>query len=95
MFSLGTEMMYLRRERTVTLIGYLRDEADGWTNGTPDDILENLQVESTAHVDVGQRDQNCHRVAEHLTERKTWTIFTFSIVASNNFTKNIMEISVS
>jgi hypothetical protein len=77
------------------LIGYLRDEADGWTNGTPDDILENLQVQSTAHVDVGQRDQNCHRVAEHLTERNAWLIFTCSIFASNDFTKSIMEISVS
>jgi hypothetical protein len=35
-------MLNFRRERTVTLIGYLRNEADGWTNGTPDDILENL-----------------------------------------------------
>jgi hypothetical protein len=35
-------MLNFSRERTVTLIGYLRDEADGWTNGTPDDILENL-----------------------------------------------------
>ena len=48
------------------MLDYLSHKANGWTDGSSEDSLEDLQVQGTAHVDVGQGDEGGHRVAEYL-----------------------------
>ena len=47
------------------MLDYLSHKANGWTDGSSEDSLEDLQVQGTAHVDVGQGDEGGHRVAEY------------------------------
>ena len=44
----------------------LGNKADGRTNRFPEHLLHNVQVKGAAKVDVGKRDEDCHRVAEYL-----------------------------